>query len=255
MKRLITTLILAASLHAGWMESLGDLAKNYTQSYTPTIAKEQNAITQTLEIGVKKAIAALGKKDGFYANPLVKITLPKSLQPIASTLEKVGFGSYVKDLEMAMNRAAEEAVPQTATILLDTIKNIKPQDVKDLIFTNKKDAITQYFKTHAHKRLAQKITPIIQKYMQKEKVATYYQTLMHYYNQYAPNVTQNSYINTALGAFGIQTPQIKEQDLSSYITNRTLEGLYTMIAKQEAAIRTNPLARTTKLLKEVFGAK
>ncbi len=237
------------------MESLGDLAKTYTNSYPPTLNKEQSALTQTLEIGVQKAISTLGKKGGFYKNPLVKIPLPKSLQPVATTLKKVGFGKYVDELELAMNRAAEEAVPKTASILFNTIKNIKPQEVKDLIFTNKKDAITQYFKTHAHKRLAQKIAPIIQKYMQKEQVNSYYQTLMRYYNQYAPNLSQNSYINAALGAFGIQTPQIKEQDLTSYITNRTLEGLYTMIAKQEAAIRTNPMARTTKLLKEVFGAK
>ncbi len=256
MRRLIPILILAASLQAGWMDSLGDLAKEYAKSPAQSSAKEQSAITQTLEIGVKKAIAALGKKDGFYGNPLVKIALPKNMQTVASTLKKVGLGKYVDELELSMNRAAEEAVPQTASILLDTIKGMKPQDAEELILSDKKDAITQYFKTHAGDKLAKKIAPIIKKHMEHEQVSKYYQTVMSYYNKYAPTFTQNSQVQAALGALGMNSPKkVEEQDLSSYVTNRTLEGLYTMIAKQEEAIRTNPMARSTKLLKEVFGAK
>lgn len=256
MKQLFMLLTLLVTLQAGWMETLGDFAQSYTQSPTKTNAKEQSAITQTLEIGVKKAIAALGKKDGFYGNPLVKIALPKNMQTVASTLKKVGLGKYVDELELSMNRAAEEAVPETAAVLLDTIKNIKPQDAKNLILSDKEDAITQYFKTHAGDKLAKKIAPIIKKHMEKEQVSRYYQTVMSYYNKYAPNFTQNAHIQAALGALGMSSPQkVEEKDLSSYVTNRTLEGLYKMIAKQEAAIRTNPMARTTKLLKEVFGAK
>ncbi len=256
MKKFFLPLILLVSLQASWLESLGDFAKSYTNPSAINSANEQNAIMQTLEIGVKKAISALGKKNGFYSNPLVKISLPENLQTVASTLRKAGLDKYVDELELSMNRAAEEAVPETAEVLLDTIKNIKPQDAKNLIMSDKKDAITQYFKTHAGDKLVKKITPIIEKYMEKEQVNKYYQTVMNYYNKYAPNITQNTQVQAALGAFGISSPKkVKEQDITSYIANRTLDGLYAMIAKEETAIRTNPTARTTKLLKEVFGAK
>ncbi|SMC10006.1 DUF4197 domain-containing protein [Nitratiruptor tergarcus] len=256
MKKLLFLPIIALIAQAGFMDTLNNLAKDYTsnKSITNSANEEQSAIKQALKIGVKKAVTTLGKKDGFLKNPLVKIGVPKNLQIVAKTLRKVGMGKYVDEFELSMNRAAEEAVPETASILVDTIKNLKVQEAKRLITSSDNYAITNYFKTHAGKKLAQKIAPIIKKHMENENVTKYYVTMMEYYNKYASNFTNNAYAKTALGALGMSAPgEVKEKDLSSYVTNRTLEGLYTMIAQQEKNIRTNPLARSTKLLQKVFG--
>ncbi len=260
MKKFLLAAALGLLAQAGFMDSLGDLAKEYTaiqkSPSTTHTNEEQSAIKQALSIGVKKAVATLGKKDGFYKNPLVKIALPKNMHIVASTLRKVGMGKYVDQFELSMNRAAEEAVPETASILIETIKNLSVEDVKRLIFSQNEHAITDYFKTHAGKQLAQRIAPIIKKHMESQNVTKYYSLMMEYYNKYAGNLANNAYAKTALGALGMETPsKVEETDLSSYVTNRTLEGLYKLIAQQEQNIRTNPLARSTKLLQKVFGGR
>ena len=260
MKKALLSLALCGALFAGWQDMLGVAVKSFggtQQKSTTSVAsdKEQSAIKQALEIGVKKAVSALGKKDGFYKNELVKIALPKNAQVAASTLRKIGMGKYVDQFELAMNRAAEEAVPETANILVDTVKNMKLSDVKKIL-SGGDTAATDYFKTHAGDRLAKAIAPIIKKHMEKEQVTRYYQMMMQAYNKYAKPYTQNAYAKAALGALGMDTsaaPKEDEKDLATYVTNRTLQGLYTMIAQQEKAIRTSPAARTTKLLQEVFG--
>ena len=259
MKKLLLSTILAATLFGGWMDAIGDLAKSYgTQTQSEASSnKERSAIKEALEIGVKKAVQSLGKKDGFYKNPLVKIALPTNIQTMAKTLRKVGMGKYVDQFELSMNRAAEEAVPETASVLIDTIKGMKLSDAKKII-QGPDTAATDYFKTHAGEKLAQRIAPIIKKHMEKEEVTRYYQILVTMYEKYAKPYTQNAYAQAALGALGISTsvaPKENEKDLSTYVTNRTLDGLYKMIATQEKAIRHNPAARATKLLQEVFGDK
>ncbi len=258
MKKIALFCLLVLFAQAGWMDTLKEAAQSYTKSskQTQQSPQERSAIKQALEIGVKKAIAALGKKDGFYKNPLVKIPLPSQIKTVASTLKKVGMGKYVDQFELSMNRAAEEAVPQTASIFIQTIKNMKVEDAKKLVFSKKPDAATEYFKEHAGKQLAQKIAPIVKKHMESEQVTKYYRMMMEYYNKYGAKYANNSYAKAALGALGMGAPQkVEEKDLSSYVTNKTLQGLYTMIAQQEKAIRTNPAARVTPLLQKVFGGK
>ncbi len=260
MKKAILSLALCGALFAGWQDMLGEAVKSFgggqqqSSGVSITSDKEQSAIKQALEIGVKKAVSALGKKDGFYKNELVKIVLPKNAQVAAQTLRKVGMGKYVDQFELAMNRAAEEAVPKTASILVDTVKNMKLSDAKKIV-TGGDTAATDYFKTHAGEKLAKAIAPIIKKHMEQEQVTRYYQMMMQAYNKYAKPYTNNAYAKAALGALGMDTSAApkEEKDLSTYVTNRTLEGLYKMIAQQEIAIRTTPAARTTKLLQEVFG--
>jgi hypothetical protein len=132
---------------------------------------------------------------------------------------------------------------------------MKVEDAKKIVLGSD-TAATEYFKKHAGEKLAKAIAPIIKKHMEKEQVTRYYQMMMQAYNKYAKPYTQNAYAKAALGALGMDTsnaPSEDEKDLSTYVTNRTLQGLYAMIAQQEKAIRTSPAARTTKLLQEVFG--
>ncbi len=269
MKKILLSALLAGALVAGWQDMLGNAVKQYsgsqknagstTATSLPGTTKESSAIKEALEIGVKKAVDTLGKKGGFYDNPLVKIPLPKNVQMVGDTLKKAGMGKYVERFELSMNRAAEEAVPETAKVLAETIKEMKLEDAKKIV-TGPDNAATEYFKTHAGEKLAKKIAPIIKKHMENENVTKYYQTMMEYYNQYGKRYTSNKYAQAALGALGMggkgsAMPKEDEKDLTTYVTNRTLEGLYKMIEEQERAIRKNPAARATKLLQEVFGGK
>ena len=260
MKKVALTLALTLLANAGWFETLqsftgGATTKSSQQSGSSiSTDKAQEAMKEALKLGIKEAVSTLGKKDGFYKNPMAKIPLPKNVQLAASTLQKVGLGKYVKQFEISMNRAAEEAVPETATILYRTLRSIDTKKAKDLILSQNDHAITDYFKEHAGKQLAQKIAPIVKKHMENENVTKYYQLMMEYYNKYAPNISNNALANTALGAFGISAPQrIEEKDLSSYVTNKTLDALFFKLAQKEQQIRSNPIARSTKILQEVFG--
>ncbi len=252
-------LALSVALHAGWMDTLGSMAKEYTNTSersSITGDETQSAVKQALELGVKKALSTLGKENGFYKNPLVKIGLPKNVQTAASTLRKAGMGKYVDQFELSMNRAAEEAVPQTAEVLMETIKQMKVEDAKKLVMSKEPNAITKYFETHAGQKLAKKIAPIIKKHMESQNVTKYYQTMMSYYKKYGKQYTDNKYAQMAMGALGMGQGQEEEaKDLSTYVTNKTLQGIYKMIEEQEKAIRTSAAARTTQLLQKVFGGK
>ncbi|BCD60611.1 MULTISPECIES: DUF4197 domain-containing protein [unclassified Nitratiruptor] len=253
-KFIFSALCCALLAHAGWLETLQSFTtpvnKKNSSKQNIDDAKAQSAMKDALKVGIQEAIKQLGKEDGFYKNSLVKIPIPSNMQLMSNTLKKVGLGKYVDAFERSMNRAAEEAIPETASILYDTLKNIDTKKAKELIFSQKEDAITDYFKEHAGKQLAQKIAPIIKKHVEKEQVTKYYQTIVKYYNQYG----QNSFINNAMQFIGKSNEPIKEKDLTSYVTNRTLQGLFTMLAQKEKAIRTSPIARTTRTLQEVFGA-
>lgn len=260
MKKIIfISVVLSTLVQAGFFDSLQNAMQQYEKTSvarsSQSTSLQTDAIKQALEFGVKTAVSKLGKQDGFYKNPFVKISLPKNLKLVAQTLKKAGLQKYVERFELAMNRAAEEAIPQTASILFDTIDNLSINDAKDLILSKNDNAITQYFKSHAGAKLAATITPIIKKHLENENVTKYYQIMMRYYNKYAPSFSNNSYAQAALGAFGMSAPSsITEKDLTSYVTNRALEGLYTYIAQEEKKIRKSPAARTTKILQKVFGA-
>ena len=257
-KHLLLTLIVGMVLQAGWMDTLGSMAKEYTNSSKQSSIsgdETQSAVKQALELGVKKALSTLGKENGFYKNPLVKIGLPKNVQTVASTLRKVGMGKYVDQFELSMNRAAEEAVPQTAKVLMETIKQMKVEDAKKLVMSDEPNAITKYFETHAGQKLAKRIAPIIKKHMESQNVTKYYQTMMRYYKKYGKQYTDNKYAQMAMGALGMGQGQEEAKDLSTYVTNKTLQGIYKMIEEQEKAIRTSAAACTTQLLQKVFGGK
>ena len=258
-KHLLLTLIVGMALQAGWMDTLGSMANGYTNSSKQSSVsgdETQSAVKQALELGVKKALSTLGKENGFYKNPLVKIGLPKNVQTVASTLRKVGMGKYVDQFELSMNRAAEEAVPQTAEVLMETIKQMKVEDAKKLVMSKEPNAITKYFETHAGQKLAKRIVPIIKKHMESQNVTKYYQTMMSYYKKYGKQYSDNKYAQMAMGALGMGQGQEEEaKDLSTYVTNKTLQGIYKMIEEQEKAIRTSAAARTTQLLQKVFGGK
>lgn len=191
-------------------------------------------LKEALTQGAGKAVAALGKADGFLGNPKVKIPLPDSLHKAEGLLRGFGMGKYADELVAAMNHAAEAAVPEAKTLLVNAIKQMSVQDAK-AVLSGGGDAATQYFRRTTAEPLAAKFKPIVAKAIAKVKLA-------EKYDEFAGKAAK----------FGL----VKEQDahLENYVTQKALDGLYLMIAEEEKSIRQDPLGAAGSLAQKVFGA-
>jgi hypothetical protein len=214
-------MLLAASAHA---LSLADI----------TGKDASGGLKEALIQGAGKAVEMLGKQDGFLGNPKVKIPLPESVQKIEGVLRGFGMGQQADELINAMNRAAEAAVPQAKTLLVNSIKQMSVEDAKGIL-SGGEDSATQYFRRTTSGPLSEKFKPVVQKAMAKVKLA-------EKYDQLAGKAAK----------FGL----VREQDahLENYVTQKTLDGLYLMIADEEKAIRQDPAGAAGKLARKVFGA-
>jgi len=192
-------------------------------------------LKEALSKGTRTAVAALGKSDGYFGNQAVKILLPQSLQQLETPLRLAGQGKLVDDLVLAMNRAAEKAVPQAANILGDAVKNMSVQDAKGIL-SGAQDSATQYFRKSSGAKIGEMMQPIITKAMDSVGVAKAYNRLTA--SPLAAGLAQS---------YGL--------DLNSYVNAKAQDGLFTLIAQEEKNIRENPVARTTDILKKVFGGK
>jgi hypothetical protein len=197
-------------------------------------AEKSDALKGALEQAVVTAVASLGKAEGFSANPEVRIPLPGSLQKAAKKLRKIGAKKQVDALELAMNRAAEAAVPQARELLVQSVKQMSFKDAMTIL-TGPQDSATQYFRQTMSEPLTQKFFPIVSKATTEVQVARYYK--------------EAAGKASALGL-------VDEQDasLDAYITRKALDGLFLTMAKEEAAIRRDPLGQANVLLRKVFGA-
>ncbi len=184
--------------------------------------------------GANKAVTQLSAVDGFFGNKEVKIPLPDTMQKAEKAMRMFGMGKQADDLVLKMNRAAEAAVPEAKVLLIDSIKKMSVTDAK-AILTGGDDAATQYFKKTTSAPMAEKFLPIIKKTTENVQLA-------QQYNKFAEMGNK----------FGVVK---KEQvNLEQYVTQKTLDGVYLMMAKEEAAIRKDPVGQTSSLLKKVFGA-
>ena len=197
-------------------------------------AEASGGLKEALTQGVGKAVSLLGSTDGFLGNKEVKIPLPDSLKKIEKGMKFMGMGKQSDELVLKMNRAAEAAVPEAKALLVDSIKKMTVADAKSIL-TGPNDAATQYFKNTTSTQMAAKFLPIVQKATEKVQLA-------ETYNKYAEMGSK----------FGV----VKKEDakIEQYVTNKALDGLYLMIAKEEAAIRQDPVGQASGLLKKVFGA-
>lgn len=191
-------------------------------------------LKEALTQGVGKAVDMLGKSDGFLGNKEVKIPLPDSLKKIEKGMKMFGMGKQSDELITKMNRAAEAAVPEAKALLVNSIKGMSVSDAKGIL-TGPKDAATQYFKKTTSKDMAAKFLPIVEK-------ATANVQLADTYNKYAEMGAKYGLVKKG------------DENINQYVTQKALDGLYLMIAKEEAAIRKDPVGQTSSLLKKVFGA-
>lgn len=180
------------------------------------------------------AVGKLGVTDGFFKNPKVKIPLPDSLKKAEKAMRIFGMGKQADELVLRMNRAAEAAVPEAKVLLVDAVKKMSVQDAKDIL-TGGDDAATQYFKRMT-------ATPLTAKFLPKVKEATQDVQLAQQYNKFAET--------------GMQYGLVKKDqaNLEQYVTQKTLDGLYLMMAEEEKKIRKDPLGASTSLIRKVFGA-
>ncbi|AWM33278.1 DUF4197 domain-containing protein [Hymenobacter nivis] len=192
-----------------------------------------SGLKEALIQGISKGADLASKTDGFNLNSLIRIPFPPDAQRVATTLRSIGLGSQVDKFELSLNRGAEDAAKSAKPIFLNAIKSLSFSDVWGIL-TGPKDAATQYLKRTTTTQLTTAFQPIMQQSLDKVDATKYYTGLTTRYNQ-LPLVTP------------VQT------NLNQYATSKAIDGLFTLIAQQEADIRENPVARTTALLKKVFG--
>lgn len=192
------------------------------------------SVKEALTTGAKYAVSSLGKENGFLANSKVKIPLPEPLNRVEGLMRTVGMGKQADELIETMNHAAEAAVAQAGPILLDSIKKMSVKDAKDIL-TGGDDSVSQYFRRTSSDALTQKFGPIVKKTTQKVQLGEKYNSM-------------------AGKAASVGLIDQKNADLDSYVTQKSLDGLFAVIAEQEKSLRSNPLGASSSLLKKVFGA-
>jgi hypothetical protein len=198
-----------------------------------TNAEASGGLKEALIQGAGKAVGQLSAVDGFLGNKEVKIPLPETMQKAEKAMRMFGMGKQADELVLKMNRAAEAAVPEAKALLVDSVKKMSVADAK-AILAGGDDAATQYFKKTTSAPMAEKFLPIVKK-------ATDNVQLAQQYNKFAEMGSK----------FGVVK---KEQaNLEQYVTQKTLDGVYLMMAKEEAAIRKDPVGQASNLLKKVFG--
>ena len=238
LKVLVALIFLSATLdsHAqGWLNKAKGVLKDVTEGKASGFTEEDaaQAIRDALSQGTSKGTDLLSKADGYFGNPEVKIPFPKDAEKVESTLRKIGMGRKVDDAVLSINRAAELAAVEAKSIFLDAITSMTIEEAINIIKGNDR-AATSYLQKTTTNNLTEKFTPVIQSALEKVDATKYWSTVINAYN----NVPFVQKVNP---------------NLTEYATSKAIEGLFMMIAKEELNIRKDPLARTTDILKKVFG--
>ena len=218
--------------------SEGQFLKDIKKMIDPgkTGLSEKDAISgikEALEKGTGESVGFVSKLDGYFGNLEIKIPFPQEAQDIESKLRTLGLGNQVDQAVLSINRAAEDAAKSAQPIFVSAIRGMNVTDAINIV-KGKNDAATSYLKNSTTPELKSKFNPVIKASLDKVNATKYWADLIHAYNQ---------------------IPFVKKQnpDLAAYATVKAIEGLFVMIAKEELNIRKNPAARTTELLKKVFG--
>ncbi len=200
-----------------------------------TDSKASAGLKEALEVATQKAVSLTGRTNGYFGDAAIKILMPAKLQSMEQGLRAVGYGPQIDEFVLSMNRAAEQAAPAAKQIFGNAITSMSFDDAKKIL-TGGNTAATDYFKAKTTNELTAAFKPVIDKSMGQVGVTKQYQALV--------------------GKFET-IPFVKTQsfDLDNYVTGKALDGLFHVVGEQETMIRTNPAARTTTLLQEVFAKK
>ena len=187
-----------------------------------------------MKVGTERVVGTVGKENGFNNNSEIHIPLPDTLAKVQSTLRAVGASGMADDLELKLNRAAEAATPRAKKVFWDAITDMTLDDAKR-IYNGPKDAATQYFKGKMSGPLTGSMRPVVDSTLSEVGAIKSYDSMMGKYKS-MPFV-----------------PDVKA-DLTTHVLERALDALFLYLAREEAAIRENPVKRSTALLQKVFGA-
>ena len=241
MKRIITLVLLVVLYQGLQAQGLGGLlnkAKNAVSGNQTGLSNNDivSGLKEALVTGSTKGANLLSQTDGFFANAALKILLPPETQKIERTLRSVGLGKQVDDAILSMNRAAEDACKSAAPIFANAIKQMSFQDAVGIL-KGSDTAATSYLKSKTTSPLTEAFRPVIESSLEKVDATKHWNTLISSYNK---------------------LPLVRDKinpDLAAYVTERSLSGIFYQVAVEEKEIRRNPLARTSDILKKVFGAK
>ncbi len=223
---------------SSWWQKGVDLFKSAgTSTQSPALTNEEIGLglKEALRVGSETVVSQLGQKDGFYADPAIHIPLPGSLATAQDWLGKVGMAGLLDDLETKLNRAAEVATPKAKDLFVQAISEMTFEDVMN-IYNGPDDAATRYFQSKMTSPLAREMSPIVSDSLSEVGAIRSYDNAMKEYSSipFAPDV---------------------KADLTTHVVEKGIDGIFHYIAIEEAAIRQNPVKRTTDLLQKVFGAQ
>jgi len=225
-----------ANAEGKWWEKGINLFKTQNKiSKEPSIGEIGEAFKVALRIGSENVVKKLGDVDGFNADSAVHIPLPKELNTVKTMLAKVGMSRIVDDLELKLNRAAEASTPKAKELFWQSITEMTFDDIKG-IYEGSEDSATRYFQGKMSPSLSKEMRPIVEESLSKVGAIQAFDNVMDKYQTlpFVPDVKAN---------------------LTDHVVRKGMDGIFYYIAKEEAAIRKNPVKQTTDLLKKVFGAK
>lgn len=231
---LSAAMILVSFGCATLQESMGDIMDSGSENGELDESVVIAGIREALKVGTQNTVISTSQVDGYLGNELIRIAMPEQLKSMVSTLRTVGLGAYVDDLEVGMNRAAELAAAEARDIFWNAIKNMTVADAFGIL-NGDDTAATEYFRKQTGDVLRARFHPIIEQKMDEIGLSRMYSQAADAYNSI-----------TFTGA-----PELV--DLDEYVTDRALDGLFVVLAQEETKIRDDPAARTTELLKKVFG--
>lgn len=207
--------------------------KNTAEHGGLTEKETARGLVEALLVGADNSSEQASKKDGFFKNAAIKILFPPEARKVRDAAIRVGLSPVVDRFELSLNRAAEDAAKEAKPILVRAIKRIRFRDVWDILFGGK-TAATDYLRARTEPELIEKFRPIVSQSIAREEVTKHWLPLATAYNS---------------------IPFVKKvnPDLEQYVTRKTVDGLFILIADEERKIRENPVKRVSQILRKVFG--
>lgn len=232
--RALLTLIFSCCLLTSQAQSLSNLLKPSKTGSLAGLQQDEIAkgLKEALQVGADKTIQQLTQTDGFFGNAAIKILMPPEAEKIEKSLRSLGFNKQVDDAILTMNRAAEDAAKQAAPLFVKAIQEISLEDAIGILKGDDK-AATSYLQGKTNTALTAAFRPSIEQSLEKTGATKQWNSIVTQYNKF--------------------TFKKINPDLAGYVTEKSLSGIFTQIALEEQQIRKDPLARSSDLLKKVFG--
>ena len=236
---LAVTVLLFTYTHASYAFDLNDVIKE-----TEKLGKRDNGVDEktkvsglkeALSVGTEKAVKQVSQVNGYFENQAIKIPLPDEIKNVMDALVRIGFKKQVDEFVLSMNRGAEKAAPQAASIFVNAVKAMTIADAGKILLGDD-TAATEYFKTKTHDDIYKAFKPVISASLDSVGATKAYKSLMD-------------------KAKSVPFLERSTVDLDHYVANKAIDGLFYMVGQEEKKIRIDPAARGTELLRTVFGAK